>query len=72
MSSSTPSKAVTRDPLPPLKDDKGKPTRFALSAHAWGEPVPGTEAAARRIAQRGRRLLERYRRVQAKSRVAKP
>jgi len=56
-----------RDPLPPLKDDKGKPTRFALSAHAWGEPVPRTEAAARRIAEKGRRLLERYRRIQAKT-----
>lgn len=52
-----------RDPLPPLRDAQGKPTRFALSAHAWGEPVPGTEAAARRIADKGRRLLERYRRL---------
>ena len=54
-----------RDPLPALKDAKGKPTRFALSAHAWGEPVPRTEAAARRIAEKGRRLLERYRRLTA-------
>ena len=46
-----------RAKLPPLVDARGKPTRFALSAHAWGEPVPRTEAAARRIAAKGRRLL---------------
>ena len=50
-----------RATLPPLVDAKGEPTRFALSAHAWGEPVPKTEAAARRIAAKGRQLLERYR-----------
>lgn len=54
-----------RDPLPALRDAQGKPTRFALSAHAWGEPVPSTEAAARRIAAKGRRLLERYRRLRS-------
>jgi hypothetical protein len=52
-----------RDKLPPLVDAKGRPTRHALSAHAWGEPVPKTEAAARRIAAKGRRLLERYQRT---------
>lgn len=56
-----------RDPLPALIDAKGKPTRFALSAHAWGEPVPKTEAAARRIADKGRRLLEKYRKETAKA-----
>lgn len=54
-----------RAKLPPLVDAKGQPTRFALSAHAWGEPVPKTEAAARRIADKGRRLLERYRKLKA-------
>jgi hypothetical protein len=49
-----------RRELPPLQDAHGKPTRFALSAHAWGEPVPRTTAAARRIAEKGRRLLARY------------
>ena len=49
--------------LPPLRNTKGEPTRFALTAAAWGEPVPKTEAAARRIAARGRQLLERYRRL---------
>jgi hypothetical protein len=48
--------------LPALVDAKGRPTRFALTAAAWGEPVPRTPAAARRIAAKGRRLLERYRR----------
>ena len=43
--------------LPPLRDPHGKPTRFALTAAAWGEPVPKTVAAARKIAERGRRLL---------------
>lgn len=40
---------------PPLVDDKGRPTRFALTAAAWGEPVPKTEAAARAIATKARR-----------------
>jgi hypothetical protein len=52
-----------RSKLPPLVDAKGRPTRHALSAHAWGEPVPKTEAAARRIAKKGERLLQRYRRM---------
>jgi Domain of unknown function (DUF6321) len=49
--------------LPPLKDKNGKPTRFALTAAAWGEPVPRTVAAARRIAAKGRRLLAAYERT---------
>jgi hypothetical protein len=52
-----------RAKLPPLVDRNGKPTRHALSAHAWGEPVPKTAAAARRIAAKGKRLLARYRRT---------
>lgn len=51
--------------LPPLKDKDGKPTRFALTAAAWGEKVPKTAAEARRIAAKGRRLLQRYKRAQA-------
>lgn len=47
--------------LPPLVDKDGEPTRFAKTAAAWGEPVPKTAAAARKIAAKGRRLLERYR-----------
>ena len=49
-----------RAKLPPLVHKNGEPTRHALSAHAWGEPVPKTIAAARRIAAKGERLLKRY------------
>lgn len=52
--------------LPPLKDKAGKPTRFALTAAAWGEPVPGTVAAARKIAAKGRRLLAQYQKEKSK------
>lgn len=55
-----------RAKLPPLVDARGQPTRHALSAHAWGEPVPKTVAAARRIAAKGERLLARYRRIKAR------
>jgi hypothetical protein len=44
----------------PLVDDDGKPTRLALAANAWGEPVPRTANAARRLSAKGRNLLERY------------
>lgn len=56
-----------RDTLSPLKTKDGKPTRFALTAAAWGEPVPKTAAAARKIAAKGRRLLERYERLKKKN-----
>ncbi len=56
-----------RKSLPPLVDDRGRPTRHALSAHAWGEPAPKTVAAARRIAAKGEQLLQRYRRIKQKS-----
>jgi hypothetical protein len=53
-------------PLPRLIDDKGRPTRFALTAADWGEPVPKTVAAARRIAAKGHRLLTAYKRQMAR------
>ena len=53
--------------LPALKTKDGEPTRFALTAAAWGEPVPRTAAAARRIAAKGRRLLAEYKKKQASS-----
>lgn len=53
--------------LPPLVKPNGEPTRFALSAHAWGEAVPKTETQARDIAEKGRKLLKRYRESTAKS-----
>ncbi len=48
--------------LPPLIGKDGKPTRFALTAAAWGEPIPKTAQAARRIAAKGQRLLAAYER----------
>lgn len=53
--------------LPPLKDKNGEPTRFALTAAAWGEPVPKTIAAARKIAEKGKRLLDKARAAKAKT-----
>ena len=48
------------NPRGPLVDDKGKPTRLALAANAWGEPVPRTAGAAARLAAKGRNMLEKY------------
>lgn len=45
------------NPRGPMKDEKGRPTRLALSAQAWGEPVPDNEADAHRLAAKGRSLL---------------
>jgi hypothetical protein len=45
----------TNPPGPVVKD--GKPTRQALQAAAWGEPVPKTEAAEKKLAAKGRKLL---------------
>jgi len=53
-----------RGTLPALVKE-GKPTRFALTAAAWGEPVPRTVKAAHAIAAKGRRLLDRYRRAKS-------
>jgi hypothetical protein len=51
-----------RKKLPPLVTSDGKPSRFALTAAAWGKPVPRTIAAARRIAAKGKQLLAAYQR----------
>ena len=53
-------------PSGPMVDDKGNATRLALSAHAWGEPVPKTMEAAKKLAEKGSRLLERYAKTQSK------
>ena len=58
-------------PRGPMKDENGKPTRLALSAHAWGEPVPRDAAGARRLAAKGTRLLERYQATQQQASTAK-
>ena len=54
------------NPRGPMVDESGKPTRLALSAHAWGEPVPKTMAAAKKLAAKGAKLLERYAKTKAK------
>ena len=38
----------------------GEPTRLALSAAAWGEPVPKNRSDAASLAAKGRNLLDRY------------
>lgn len=43
-------------PGPVVKD--GKPTRQALQAAAWGEPVPQNEADEQKLAEKGTKLLE--------------
>jgi len=48
----------------PLKDEHGEPTRYAKQAHAWGEPVPKTQADVQRLARKGSDLLERYHKSQ--------
>ncbi len=47
------------NPQGPMERD-GEPTRLALSAHAWGEPVPHTDADAEKLAEKGKELLEEY------------
>lgn len=44
----------------------GKPTRLALSAQAWGEPVPKTLDEAYAPAVEGRKLLAQYRAVKTR------
>ena len=55
------------NPSGPMKDEKGRPTRLALSAAAWGEPVPQNRSDAAKLAAKGRRLLERYAKIKKKS-----
>ena len=58
-------------PSGPMLNEKGEPTRLALSAHAWGEPVPATEAAAKKLAAKGRKLLLKYHATQEVPKPAK-
>ena len=48
------------NPSGPMIDEKGRATRLALSAAAWGEKVPKNAEDAAALAAKGRRLLERY------------
>lgn len=60
------------NPSGPMKDEKGRATRLALSAAAWGEPVPKNAEDAAKLAAKGRRLLERYNKVKKKSEEVRP
>ncbi len=55
----------------PMKDEKGKPTRRALSAKAWGEPVPSTSAEVKKLAKKGTDLLDQYHKAGDKKPAAK-
>ena len=55
------------NPSGPMKKPNGEPTRLALSAAAWGEPVPQDMADAAKLAAKGRRLLERYQNTKEKA-----
>lgn len=48
------------NPSGPMKKPNGKPTRLALAAAAWGEPVPSNAASAAKLARKGRSLLDSY------------
>jgi hypothetical protein len=45
----------------------GKPTRLALSAAAWGEPVPKTREAALKLGRKGLSLLARAKSMKEKA-----
>jgi hypothetical protein len=49
-----------------MKDEKGQPTRLALSAAAWGEPIPQNMESAAKLAEKGRSLLARYENTKTK------
>ena len=57
-------------PRGPMADEHGEPTRLALSAHAWGEPVPKNLADAKRLALKGAVLLARYAKASAAEKAA--
>jgi hypothetical protein len=44
----------------PMKKPNGEPTRRALSAKAWGEPVPQDDAGRARLYAKGQALLKKY------------
>lgn len=48
------------NPRGPVVDGRGEPTRQALQAAAWGEPVPKSEADEKKLARKGSELLEKY------------
>ena len=51
-----------------MQDESGQPTRRALSANAWGEPVPKNESDRARLFAKGQSLLENYQNSSPKNR----
>lgn len=50
----------------PLKDDNGNPTRHALQATAWGEPIPKKKSDVKKLAGKGKKLLDQYQKSKKK------
>lgn len=48
------------NPTGPMRKPDGSPTRLALAANAWGEPVPKNRSDAARLASKGKRMLSSY------------
>jgi Domain of unknown function (DUF6321) len=48
-----------------LVDAKGRPTRYALQAQAWGEPIPRSMRQVNALAAKGKRLLEKSKAARA-------
>ena len=55
------------NPSGPMKKPNGEPSRLALSAAAWGEPVPQNVDDAKKLAAKGRRMLQRYQKTKDKT-----
>jgi len=55
-----------------LTDRLGNPTPLALSVKAWSEPVPRTEVEARRLAEKGTQVLQRYHAEKAAQQLRTP
>ncbi len=54
------------NPSGPMVDEKGRATRLALSAAAWGERVPKNASDAAALAEKGRKLLKQYHGIKKK------
>ena len=58
------------NPPGPVVDGKGEPTRQALQATAWGEPVPKSEAEEKKLAAKGSELLQEYHRAKGEGKAS--
>ncbi len=58
-----------KNPSWPLKDKNWKPTRLALAANAWWEPVPTSSEATERLARKWNILLNKAKRMKEKSKL---